>query len=307
MSTGRPGRTRDHGLREALRRAQARLAEAGVGSARADAELLAGHLLGLGRGEVQAAALRGAAVPAGFDDLVDERVRRVPLQHLTGRAGFRGLDLAVGPGVFVPRPETEDVAGAAVDAARAVAAAGTRPLVVDLCTGSGAIAAAVAVEVPSAVVHAVELDPQAHAWAARNLEGTGVELHLADATTWSGGLDGTVDVVVANPPYIPDSMVPVDPEVAEHDPVLALYGGWPDGLAIPRAVVVRAAGLLRPGGVVVVEHAESQQRHLLTSLRPPVWQVCAGHRDLAGRPRYVRAVRASTSCPASEPGDRLPT
>lgn len=288
-------------LAGAVSAAAARLADAGIASARVDAELLAGHLLGLGRGEVQAAALRGAPPPEGYTALVDERARRVPLQHLTGTAAFRGLTLSVGPGAFVPRPETEEVAGAAVEVARQ-AAAGRVPLVVDLCTGSGAIAAALAAEVPEAVVHAVELDPAAHAWAARNLAGTGVVLHLADATGWNGStdtaggrssLDGTVDVVVANPPYIPDGMVPVDPEVAEHDPPVALYGRSADGLALPRAVLARAAGLLRPGGVVVMEHAETQQAALLASLGVTGWGCPTGHRDLAGRPRWVRAVRGA--------------
>ncbi len=309
----RPGVSADRDrlpLADALRTATARLAGAGVRSARVDAELLAGHLMGVGRGEVQAAALRGAQAPGGFEALVDERARRVPLQHLTGQAPFRGLSLAVGPGVFVPRPETEDVAGAAVEAARHLAAGGHQPLVVDLCTGSGAIAAAVATEVPQSVVHAVEVDPQAHAWAARNLAGTGAALHLADATTWPGpegeSFDGTVDVVVCNPPYIPDGMVPVDPEVADHDPEVALYGRSDDGLAVPRAVLARAAGLLRPGGVVVMEHAESQQDALLRVLGATGWQQAHGHRDLTGRPRWVTAVRPPAGGSSRGGGDLPP-
>ncbi len=276
-------------LAAALRAATAALAAAGVPSPRADAEVLAGHLLGLGRGAVAAAALRGAPAPDGFDALVARRARRVPLQHLTGRAAFRGLELAVGPGVFVPRPETEVTAGLAIDAARAAAA---RPLVVDLCTGSGAIALAVAAEVPGAVVHAVELSAPAHAHAARNLAGTGVALHLADAATALPELDGAVDVVVANPPYVPPGAVPRDVEVREHDPEVALYGGGDDGLDVPRAVLARAALLLRPGGTVVVEHAEVQQEQLLALLAPPRWEGAAGHLDLAGRPRCVTARRA---------------
>ncbi len=275
-------------LAAALRAATAALAAAGVPSPRADAEVLAGHLLGLGRGAVAAAALRGAPVPAGYDALVARRAQRVPLQHLTGRAGFRGLELEVGPGVFVPRPETEVTAGLAVAAALA---AGPRPLVVDLCTGSGAIALAVATEVPGAVVHAVELSPQACGYAERNLAGSGVALHLADAATALPALDGTVDVVVANPPYVPPGAVPREVEVREHDPAVALYGGGDDGLDVPRAVVASAARLLRPGGAVVLEHAEVQQEQLLALLAPPRWAGAAGHRDLAGRPRCATARR----------------
>jgi release factor glutamine methyltransferase len=282
-------------LAEVLRLAARRLADAGVPSARADAELLAGHVLGLGRGEVAAAALRGAVLdPAdagALSDLVARRERRVPLQHLTGRAGFRGLELAVGPGVFVPRPETEGTAGLAVDAARAVAEGGRAPVVVDLCTGSGAIALAVATEVPGAVVHAVELEPAAAAWARRNLAGSGVHLEVGDAADALPELDGAADVVVSNPPYVPPGAVPREPEVREHDPSAALYGGGHDGLDVPRAVLASAARLLRAGGVVVVEHAEVQQEALLALLAAPTWEAATGHADLAGRPRTVTARR----------------
>lgn len=269
-----------------------RLTAAGCTSARADAVALAAHVLGLHAGELVAVELRGGSIGAQAADrlerLVDERARRVPLQHLTGTAGFRGLELFVGPGVFVPRPETELVTGAAVEAALA---AGPRPLVVDLCTGSGAIAAAVAHEVPGALVHAVEIDPQAHAWAARNLAGSGVRLHLADATDAAAepaGMDRRVDVVVSNPPYVPDGMEPIDPEVADHDPAVALYGG-PDGLGLPRRVAARAAVLLRPGGTFVMEHAHGQQPRLVRALAGAGWADVAGHADLAGRERFVVA------------------
>ena len=127
------------------------------------------------------------------------RATREPLQHLTGIAGFRHVELQVGPGVFVPRPETELLAGWAVEQCSVL----VDPVVVDLCTGSGAIAKAVADEVPTARVHAVELDEGAHAWAVRNLTGTGVDLRLGDLATAFGDLAGTVDVLTCNPPYIP--------------------------------------------------------------------------------------------------------
>lgn len=284
-------------LADRVREATAALGQAGVPSARHDAEALAAHVLGLSRSQVVLAVLRGDDVelPEAFDDLVAERARRVPLQHLTGIAPFRDLELAVGPGVFVPRPETEVVAQAAVDEATRLVGAGRRPVVVDLCTGSGAIAVAVAVEVPGATVHAVELCEQALAWAARNVAALapGVDLRIGDAADAFGDLDGDVDVVVSNPPYVPPGAVPVDPEVRDHDPEIALYGLGADGLQVPRAVVATAARLLRPGGLLVVEHADVQQPSLLAALTSAgAWYGAAGHRDLTGRPRYVTARRA---------------
>ena len=284
-------------LARALREATRRLAEAGVPSPRHDAEALAAHVLGTDRGAVALAAARGDDLDPGaaFEELVDERARRVPLQHLVGTAPFRDLVLDVGPGVFVPRPETEVVAQPAVDEAAVLVAAGRRPVVVDLCTGSAALALAVATEVPGTDVHAVELSAQAHAWAARNVArwAPDVDLRLGDAAVAFTDLDGLVDVVVSNPPYVPPDSEPVDPEVRDHDPEVALYGGGPDGLAVPRLVVAAAARLLRPGGLLVVEHADVQQRALLATLASSgAWRDAAGHADLTGRPRYVTARRA---------------
>lgn len=284
------------GLREVLREAARRLADAGVPSARHDAEALAAHVLGVTRGEVAAAAVRGDVVRLGerFDELVRERARRVPLQHLTGTAPFRDLLLDVGPGVFVPRPETESVAQAAVAEARRLVAAGGHAVVVDLCTGSAAIALAVATEVAGSEVHAVELSADAVAWARRNADRwhPGLDLRAGDAAAAFPELSGAVDVVVSNPPYIPPGAVPVDPEVRDHDPEVALYGGADDGLRVPRRVVAAAARLLRPGGLVVVEHADVQQDALLRTLASSGdWVQAQGHRDLLDRPRYVTARR----------------
>ena len=279
-------------LRSAVRAATARLAEAGIASAESDAVVLAAHALGSTVGDVRKAMVLGAAAPAAYEELVEARASRLPLQHLTGRAGFRGLELEVGPGVFVPRPETEVVAGLAIDAARA---AGEAPVVVDLCTGSGAIALSVKDEVPAAQVYAVELSELAHAWAVRNRERTGldVQVRLGDATTAFGELDGSVDVVVSNPPYIPLGAVPVDPEVREHDPEVALYGGSEDGLATPLAVAARAGALLRPGGVLVMEHADTQGESLPAALvATGRWRDVRDEPDLTGRPRATVAVRA---------------
>ena len=275
-------------LDEALRNAVSILTAAGVPSPRADAELLAAHLLGESVGRVRALALVGAAVPEGFGELVAERARRVPLQHITGVAYFRGLELAVGPGVFVPRPETETVAQLAIDAARLIPGA----RVADLGTGSGAIAGSVAQEVPDALVFAVELSGLAVAWAERNLAPFGVTLVRGDYSDALTEHNGTFDVVVSNPPYIPTEAVPRDPEVAEHDPEMALYGGSADGLRLPLAAAAAAARLLKPGGYFVMEHAEVQASALAGILgADPSWTTVLTHQDLSGRDRATSATR----------------
>jgi release factor glutamine methyltransferase len=274
-------------LAGALRAAAAVLAEAGVPSPRVDAELLAAHLLGESVGRVRALALAGAPAPEGLAGLVAERAQRVPLQHITGRAQFRHLELEVGPGVFVPRPETETVVQHAIDHARGLA----EPKMADLGTGSGAIAGALATEVPGSRVYAVELSELAHAWAERNLASLGVELVLGDLRTALAEHDGTFDVVVSNPPYIPAEAVPREPEVAEHDPQIALYGGGADGMQLPAAAAAAAARLLKPGGYFIMEHAEVQAaavaRLLETSGR---WRHIAGVLDLTGRERATSAL-----------------
>jgi release factor glutamine methyltransferase len=281
-------------LRAALRAATATLRAARIESARNDAEVLAAHLLGVDRGRLAVMALMGEPIPAGYADVVEARARRVPLQHLTGSQGFRTLELQVGPGVFVPRPETELVAGAAIDAAREAIAAGVEhPVVVDLCTGSGAIAAAVATEVPEARVVAVELSEHAMVWAARNLDGLAVDLRHADATQAGEDLLGTVDVVVSNPPYVPGTREHSDPEVGVHDPVEALYGGGDDGMELPAALVARAALLLRADGTLVMEHDETQGEAMLTVTNAPLWCHAVVHKDLTGRDRFTTAVRSA--------------
>ncbi|MEJ3404573.1 peptide chain release factor N(5)-glutamine methyltransferase [Rathayibacter sp. YIM 133350] len=275
--------------------AVARLAAAGIASADVDAELLIGHVLGLSRGAVQARIVMGAVASAeqaeGILALVDRRAAREPLQHITGRAPFRGLELHVGPGVFVPRPETELLAQLAIDALRADGK--PEPIAVDLGTGSGAIALALATEVPHARVFAVELSPEAHAWAARNVAefgGGNTTLVLGDLGEAFPELDGTVSVVASNPPYVPADAVPEDPEVARHDPALALYGG-PSGLDVITALADTAWRLLRAGGLLVIEHAEHQSGPLADLLRARGWHAIAHHADLTGRDRATSAVR----------------
>lgn len=288
-------------LRSLVDAATATLDEGGVPTPRIDALLLAAHALGCDRGEVERRMLLGSVAEDGFaarlDALVAERADRVPLQHLTGRAPFRRLELHVGPGVFVPRPETEQ----AVDQVLAALDGVDAPVVVDLCTGSGALALAVADEARRAEVVAVEVSDLALAWAGRNVEATGLPVRLvaADATADPAtvpdlaDLVGRVDVVVSNPPYVPTGMVPVEPEVADHDPSIALYGGSEDGLVIPLAVAASAARLLRPGGLLVMEHAEGQGESLPRALAATAaWTEIADHEDLTGRPRTTTARRA---------------
>jgi release factor glutamine methyltransferase len=281
-------------LRTAVREATERLTAAGIPSAEVDAVALAAHALGCDASEVRRAMVLGGEEPASYAGLVAERAARVPLQHLTGVAHFRRISLAVGPGVFVPRPETEVTAGLAIDAARA---RGTAPVVVDLCTGSGAIALAVKDELPAATVLAVEVSDLAHGWAVANRDrlGLDVDMRLGDARTAFDELETGCDVVVSNPPYIPLGAFPVDPEVRDHDPEIALYGGSEDGLAIPLAVVRVAAGLLRPGGLVLVEHADSQGESLPRRMRATGdWTDVQDHEDLSGRPRVTTARRSPT-------------
>jgi release factor glutamine methyltransferase len=341
--------------RELLASAAARLAGAGVPTPEVDAELLLAHVTGRPRALLRMA---GGTVTdeqsATYAALVARRVRRIPLQHLTGLAPFRHLELHVGPGVFIPRPETELM----VDHVQEFAAhsGGRRGgvgsegipigpprlgesraagglLVVDLCSGSGALALAIATELPGSRVIAVELSPEAATWARRNIAGHAqqlatagsvVELHEADATCVAsvGGplhaVRGTVDVVVTNPPYVPDAAIPREPEVRDHDPGVALYGG-PDGLQVVRPLAEQAALLLRPGGLLLVEHADVQGQDagesgvpsVLRSQPEPVpdpdaalttrsdapppcaWAHVTDHLDLAGRPRHTAAIRAA--------------
>ena len=257
----------------------ARLDRAGVPSAEHDARVLVAH---------------AAATGQDIDELVRRRAARVPLQHITGVVGFRYLDLAVGPGVFVPRPESEVVAQVAIDLARA---AGPDPVVVDLCSGSGAIALSVAHEVAGARVHAVELDPDALRWLARNAADRrtagdpGIGVHQDDVAAALPELDGLVDVVVSNPPYVSaDEISEVDPEVRDHDPRIALVAGV-DGLDVIRAVAATAARLLRPGGWVVVEHSDRQGESAPKVLVDAGFVEVRDGRDLTGRDRYAMGRR----------------
>lgn len=270
-----------------------RLAGAGVTDPLVDAELLTGHVLGMRRGELQAALIRGDSMEQADADALEEfvarREKREPLQHLTGRAPFRHLELHVGPGVFVPRPETEVVVQYAIDAL--LNSAEPAPIGIDLGTGSGAIALAMATEVPHAQIFAAELSADAFAWAARNAEGVdNLTLVQADLAEAFDELEGRAAVVISNPPYVPDQAIPRDPEVRLFDPAQALYGGA-DGLDVVRVLSVRALQLLQPGGLLVLEHGELQGEEIRKILSAAGWHAAATHRDLTQRDRATTALR----------------
>jgi release factor glutamine methyltransferase len=277
-------------VRQLLDGAVRRLQDAGVASPDHDARELLAHVLGTTRAGLVLVEDVDEDRAGAFEGLVGRRASREPLQHLTGTAAFRYVELAVGPGVFVPRPETEMLAGWGVDRAREVAASGRTPVVVDLCTGSGAMALSLTTEVPEAEVHAVELDESAHSWASRNLEGSGVDLRHGDMADAFHDLDAGVDVVVCNPPYIPlEAYESVALEARDHDPALALWSGQ-DGLEAMRVLECVAARLLRPGGVVGAEHAEVQAESAPAVFAAAGrWFDVRDNPDLAGRPRFVTA------------------
>jgi release factor glutamine methyltransferase len=273
--------------RQLIAAATKRLTEAGVASPDYDAAELLAFVAGVSRLQLGLAELTDDQLKQ-YDVLVDRRAQREPLQHLTGTAAFRYRELVVGPGVFVPRPETEVLVGWMLDRLKDVEA----PLVVDLCSGSGAIAGAVATERPDSTVHAVELSAEACVWARRNLAGTGAMLHEGDIDGCLPELDGRVDAVIANPPYIPlTAWESVTAEVRDHDPALALWSG-DDGLDEIKVVAATAARLLKPGGWFGCEHADVQGESapaifaatgLFTEVRDQL--------DLAGRHRFTTGRR----------------
>ena len=290
----------DIALSELLQWALSTLGAAGVPEPDVDSELLAGHVLGLGRGEIAAKLVTGFTVPGesalAIRQLVDRRAGREPLQHILGVAWFRSMTLQVGPGVFVPRPETEQLAGMAIDALRSLAE--PSPIGVDLGTGSGAIALAMATEVPHARIYAVEKSPKALPWTTKNFSALGgSNAHLVpgdlagdELLNTFPELEGSVAVIASNPPYIPVDAIPRDPEVQLFDPALALYGGQ-DGLDVVRQVSQVALVLGRPGAQLMLEHGELQGEDIRGILSSDGWRATATHRDLTGRDRYTTATR----------------
>jgi release factor glutamine methyltransferase len=283
-------------LRLAVLEAQRILTDAGVASPRVDAELLAAHVVGVPRGRLAMVPLVDPPVIDALRILVSRRAERVPLQHLTGTATIGAVDVAVGPGVFIPRPETEVLLSWGLATLEGVA----EPLVVDLCTGSGALALAVAHARPDAHVHAVERDPVALSWARRNADAraaagdTPVVLYAGDVADPGllGALEGMAHLVICNPPYVPLG-ASLPPEVASYDPPVALYAGH-DGLAVIGEVVRTGTRLLREGGSIAIEHDDSHAVAVpaMLAARRVLTEV-ADHVDLAGRPRFATARRGT--------------
>jgi release factor glutamine methyltransferase len=295
-------------LDEVLRASTDVLMQAGVSSPRHDAEALASYALGAERSAVRTWLALGVSIAAEqvsqIQALVERRASREPLQHITGSTGFARIDLLVGPGVFVPRPESELLVERALVEVQSIVATGQVPVVVDLCSGSGAIGLAVAHECSTAQLHSVELDDDAFLWLQRNVEalnlGARVQAYHADATAALPDLTGRIDVVVCNPPYVPLDATIRDPEAARFDPPMALWGGI-DGLDVIRGIEANAARLLKPGGLLVIEHADVQGEALPLLLMSRyqddqrVWTDVMDQRDLADRPRFTVARRAGAA------------
>nr|WP_236034385.1 peptide chain release factor N(5)-glutamine methyltransferase [Bifidobacterium saguinibicoloris] len=290
-------------LTDVIRDAAATLREAGVDTPEHDAKLLLAEAAGVDLRDVDKALLMGEPLAfdeARFDGMVARRAKREPLQYIVGHAPFRYLDLEVGPSVFIPRPETEMVVQEGID--WIVRNRIATPRVVDLCAGSGAIGLSVATEVRGAEVWAVELSPDACAWTERNRERVarrdplaGYDYHLerGDATSplTLPQLDGTIDIVITNPPYVPQTQVPEQPEVRDHDPDMALYGGSADGVLIPERIVLRAGCLLRSGGALVMEHDVTQGDRLVAFAHANGFAEARTGNDWTGRPRFLFAVK----------------
>lgn len=275
-------------LSELIARGTAAFEAAEIESSKADAELIMAFVLGISRGELQAKSIMGESISDAteIESLFARRAAREPLQHLTGEAYFRNLTLKVGRGVFVPRPETELLASLAIDAAKEF----ENPIVIDLCAGSGAVGIAIATELTNAKVFAVEKSEDAFKYAEENYKtlAPNATVILGDAADAFQELNGTVQVLVSNPPYIPAAMVPIYPEVALHDPALALYSG-DDGLDLIRIISKRALELLVPGGTVAMEHADIQSEAVVQLLLKDGWREVIDHKDFNGRPRAVTA------------------
>jgi release factor glutamine methyltransferase len=279
-------------LRVAIAEAERELAAAGIESARVEAEFLAAHVVGVPRSQLMLRPLVDPAQATVLRELVARRATREPLQHVLGTAVLGPVEVAVGPGVFTPRPETELL----LEWGLKELVGRVNPVVVDLCTGSAALALAFAAARPDAVVHAVELDAAALTWARRNIAAHGdrVVLHADDVRRPDllPELEARVDLVVCNPPYVPDG-TPVPPEVSDWDPAVAVFGG-PDGLSLVPAVISAAATLLRYGGGLAIEHDDTHAAAVPALLRRrKVLTDVEAHVDLAGRPRFATARRTS--------------
>ena len=265
-----------------------------AGYSSVDAEILLAHLLGLTRMELHnpialeramAEVTDESAIVDGYAELVKRRCNHEPVQYLTGTAGFRNLDLAVGPGVLVPRPETE---GLVEEVLKHIANLPGPVSVIDLGAGSGAMAISIATEAPNTHVIAVEKSAEAIEWLKQNVAFYDESIRIVQGDV-SDVLEGVkCDVVVANPPYVPDSQ-PLPKDVANFEPAIALFGGS-DGLELPQRFISAAARLLKTGGLLAIEHTETQGEAIAKLLSAGFSQI-ALHQDLTGRPRWTSAIR----------------
>lgn len=290
-----------HDVKATISKATSLLTEAKVSSPQVDAELLLAHVLVVQRSQLTTVNQISEEQIFDYESLVARRANRVPLQHLTGVAYFRHVELAVGPGVFVPRPETELLVEAAIKHLNTLE---SPRIAVDLCAGSGAIAISLALEVPGTTVHAVELSDDAFKWLTHNVVDHAAKLEAVESHVivhhGNAGdrsllieLSNQVDALVSNPPYIPSEMIPRDPEARDHDPAIALFGGL-DGLDVAREVVTVAADLLKPGGFVGMEHADVQGDSMpaLFDAAPDTWSDVKDNLDYNKLPRFTTAVRS---------------
>jgi len=291
-------------IRDALGAATVQLSESGIESARVDAELLLCHVLECDRTALLIRDSISEDELEEFIQFVAFRSARVPLQHLTGKAAFRRIEIAVGPGVLIPRPETELLVDKAIDFVRDI----SEPVIVDLCSGSAAMSVSLAIEIPCSEVHALEFVDEAFAWGQKTVRdhvaeiamvGSIMSLHHGDVRGCEGrelkSLAGKVDVIVANPPYIPSAAIPRDPEVFQYEPHEALFGGE-DGMEFVSAIISAAKVLLKPGGLLVMEHGDNQGEEGIPSVpkvlrASGVFTNVSDHNDLAGRPRFTTGVR----------------
>jgi release factor glutamine methyltransferase len=267
-----------------------------AGYSSVDAEILLAHLLGLTRMELHnpialeralAEVTDESAIVDGYAELVKRRCNHEPVQYLTGSAGFRNLDLAVGPGVLVPRPETE---GLVEEVLKHIANLPGAVSVIDLGAGSGAMAISIATEAPNTHVIAVEKSADAIEWLKQNVAFYDESIRIVQGDV-ADVLEGVkCDVVVANPPYVPDSQ-PLPKDVANFEPAIALFGG-PDGLELPKRFIEAAARLLKAGGLLAIEHTETQGEAIAKLLSADFNQI-ALHQDLTGRPRWTSAIRGN--------------
>jgi release factor glutamine methyltransferase len=284
-------------LLAALKDATERLTRSGVASPQVDAELLLAHVTGVSRGEVLAWVHTDRSLTADqvvdWDRLLARREKREPLQHLTGTAAFMSFEVSVGPGVFVPRPETQALVEAAIDQALAMAVGEEGVRILDLCSGSGVVAISLARAIPHANVSAVEASPEALAYLERNVENLApnirvVALSVAECVEEFGG--SAFDMILANPPYVPVSEVPNDPEVATYDPAMALFGGA-DGLDIVHHIQALVNSHLRPGGYLAIEHSNLQGDAVRAIMNSAGMRSVSTEKDFAERERFTHGFR----------------